>query len=331
MRGLETSDVNQLPTMRRSWTSRLVGLVGLLCAGCVVTDARHHAGYEQTVERTTRALIAAGDADSLAAAAELGWPKDDPIKRLTLIARAVAAAPDRPDLVWLNLQRCRDVESCDPKPLEAQLHALDPANGAAWSSSVARSDKNEDTAAVRKDIAAIANSERFDVYWNVTIVHTANAVIKVGTLDSPSAVVGAIGAAAAMAIPGYAPIAKAFKGELLKDPDLLATCRQISSVMRHGDTYITEMIGVAIAKRVWPEASTEYRDAVDAERLNRYRMATGVRLSNSHAWNRKYAEKYLHLLATHKTEQEVFLAEITNAGLSPTPPKDWTDRPPGGR
>ncbi len=303
----------------------LLSLVALPSVGCAANEAGQRAANARDIERTTTALIAAADADSLAAASLMaGWKKDT-AWRLTLIARAVASAPDRPDLVWLNLQLCSAVESCDPQPLEAQLHALDPGNGAAWSVSIARFARLGDTAAVRKDILAIANSERFDIYWNEMIVHTANAVLKVHTLDPSTAIVGAIGSAAALAIPAYQQISNACKGESLTDVDVLATCRKVSSVMRHGDTYITEMIGVAIAKRVWPEGSADYQGAVDARRLARYRMDTDAKRSTAHLWNNAYAEKYLHLLATYRTEQEVVFADLTNAGLSPTPPPDWTD------
>ncbi|MEO7208580.1 MAG: hypothetical protein ABI145_17875 [Steroidobacteraceae bacterium] len=306
----------------------LVSLITLVCIGCVESDAQRAAASERTMRRTKEALIAAGDADSLAAAAMfVAWSRDAaPPQRLALISRAVAAAPNRADLVWLNLQICSQVDSCDPNPLEARLHVLDPPNAAAWSLSIVRSAKLHDTAAVRKDILAIANSERFDIYWNAMIVRTTDAVLKVHTLDPRTALVTTIGFVAATAIPAYQQISNACKGDHLKDPDVVQTCQRVASVMRQGDTYITEMIGAAIAKRVWPEGSAEYLDAVGARRLGRYRMETENKTSIARIGSSKYAEKHLHLLATHRTEQEVVLAEILDAGLNPTPPTDWTDK-----
>ena len=193
----------------------LLSLITLVCVGCVESDARHAAASDRTMRQTKDALIAAGDADSLAAAAMfVEWSRDAaPPQRLALISRAVAVAPNRVDLVWLNLQICSQVDSCDPNPLEARLHVLDPPNAAAWSLSIARSAKLHDTAAVRKDILAIANSERFDIYWNAMIVHTTDAVLKVHTLDPRTALVATIGFAAAMAIPAYQQISNACKGD----------------------------------------------------------------------------------------------------------------------
>lgn len=275
---------------------------------------------------TKEALIAAGDPDSLAAAALfVEWSKDSAApQRLALISRAVAAAPDRADLVWLNLQICSQVDSCDPKPLEARLHALDPPNAAPWALSIARSGAIHDTAAVRKGLLAIANSEQFDIYWNSIILHTTDAVQKVHTLDPRTVLLTTIGFASTWATPPAAQIANACKGDYLKDPDVLQTCRRVASVMRHGDTYLTELIGVAIAKQVWAAGSAEYLDAAGARRLGYYRMAMNEK-SIPIIFNKKYTERHLHLLATYRTEQEVVLAEILNAGLNPSPPPDWTD------
>lgn len=311
----------------RSAVLAVCGLVFLLCAGCAANGARQLAAYERNIQRTTAALLAAGDADSLAAASLLRYgPEVDPAERLTLITRAVAAAPERPDLIWLNIAACIQVESCDPAPLAAQLQGVDPANGAAWFVSIGPAGKLNDQAAVRKNMAAIAASTRFDIYWNATIVRVTNAVLRTKTMDLRTAFSATIGVAAAKIIPAYQSIVNACKGESLKDPAVVATCRQVASVMRRGDTYITEMIGVAIAKRAWPEGSAEYIDAASARRVARYRMDTDGKIELHQIWTSRYAAKRLQLMSENKTEQEVILAAIMNAKLSPNPPSGWTDK-----
>ncbi|HWJ33724.1 MAG TPA: hypothetical protein VNR70_00570 [Steroidobacteraceae bacterium] len=310
-----------------SSTSLLIGLAAILCTGCASGEVRQQAAYDRKIQRTEQLLIASGDADSLAAAAMLSiGPKVKPVQRLTLIARAVAEAPERPDLVWLNVRLCAQVEGCDSEPLEARLRALDPDNGAAWSDSIGRAGKRNDVVAVRKDLEGIATSTRFDTYWNATIVHVANAILRTHTMDLPTALVATIGMASAMTIPAYQTIVSACKGDPLKDPSVLNTCRQVSSVMRGGDTYLTEMIGVAIAKRAWPEGSAEYVEAVSAKRVAHYQMDTDGKIGLHHFLNSQYAAKRLQLMTEKKTEQEVNLAEILNAKLNPNPPSDWTDR-----
>ena len=319
--------MRKMQQMVRSSATILTGLVALLGAGCAAHGTRQEAAFERNIQRTKRALITAGDADSLAAAALLvERPKDEPLERLALISRAVTAAPDRADLVWLNLQFCSQVESCDPTPIEAHLRAVDPANGAAWSLSIGRSAKVNDTASVRKIMVAIASAERFDIYRNTMIAHATNAVLKVRTLDSRTALLTTMGSAAAMPIPAYLQISNACKGDNLKDPEVVQTCQRVSAVMRQGDTYITEMIGVAIAKRAWSDGSAQYLDAVSARRLAQYRMGMQGKTSIAMLGSNQYAEKHLKLLATHRSEQKVVLAEFLGAGLNPNPPSGRIDK-----
>ena len=308
-------------------TSRLIGLTMILCNGCASDPARQQAANDRKTQRIEESLIAAGDADSLAAAAMLSFgPKVTPVQRLTLMARAVSEAPDRPDLVWLDLRLCSEVEGCDPEPLEVQLRALDPDNGAAWFDSIGRAGRRQDVAAVRKGLSDIAMSRRFDTYWNATIVHITNAVLKTHTMDLRSALVATIGVASAISIPPYQTILKACKGDGLQDAGALDTCRQVSTVMRGGDTYLTEMVGIAIAKRAWPEGSPTYVDALSAKRVGHYRIDEDGKLSLHRLLFSGYATKRLNLMMEKRSEQEVILAEILDAKLSPNPPSTFIDR-----
>ncbi len=277
-------------------------------------------------QRTRTALLASGDADSLAAAALLGasWEKA-PEERVALIARASAAAPERADLVWQHLQICRRVPSCDPRPIEAQLRRLDPGNAASWVSELDRSTTLADPAQVQATLEAMGNADRFDVYWNATIVHLTGAISKAQTTDLTTALVVAIGVTAAEATPAYQQIANACKGAVLDFPETLAACRRVAAVLRRGDTYLTEMIGLRIAQRVWPEGSAEYQDALQARRVARYRMDTYSRIDSAMTKDSAASQRYLDALAAHRTEQEVFVAQIVRAGLDPNPGEDWTD------
>jgi len=277
-------------------------------------------------KRTRTALISSGDADSLAALALLGpsWDKS-PEERVALMARASAAAPARADLVWLHLQICRRVPACQPQPIEARLQQLDPGNAAAWSGELERGTVLADPAQVQATLAAMGNAERFDIYWNTTIVHLTGALSKAPTMDLSTALVDAIGVAAAEAVPAYQQIGNACRGAALDFPETLAACRRLSAVLRHGDTYLTEMVGLRIAQRVWPEGSAQYQDAVAARRVARYRMDTYSRIDAAMPKGNAAAQRYLDALAAHRTEQEVFVAEILRAGLDPDPGADWTD------
>ncbi len=87
-----------------------------------------------------------------------------PDDSLALIGRAIAAAPERPDLVWLQAQVCQEVTRCDPEPIERHLRELDPSNGAGWMGALARANSSRNDEAMDAALAAIGHSDRVDIY-----------------------------------------------------------------------------------------------------------------------------------------------------------------------
>lgn len=281
-----------------------------MVAACASEGSGQQAAFEGTLLRTQTALAAAGDADSLAAAAELtDWSRTNESRRFALLTRAATLAPDRADLVWLEIEACRRINTCDSTPFVATLHRLDPDNGAAWASLLDAASERGDAVAINRYLGAIADSKRFDIYWNASIAHLTAAVLKVGTMDASTALTTLIGTEAALALPPYKNISQACKAPATEDARRLNSCRSIATVMRSGDTYLTEMMGIAIAKQVWPESSAEFMDAVAARRLAEYRMRS---VTSPHT--NAEALEYLKLLTTHRAEQEAGLAVITGGG-----------------
>src|SRR5437660_10193508 len=76
-----------------------------LCAAILLSPAcTSQASYQRQIKHTRELLLQAGDPDSLETAAFLtDVGKDHPAERLDAFARADAAAPERPSLVWLHL------------------------------------------------------------------------------------------------------------------------------------------------------------------------------------------------------------------------------------
>jgi hypothetical protein len=281
--------------------------------------------YEHKLASARAALISAGDPDSVTAAALLSVSlKDGGTRSLNLIARAAAEAPDRADITWLHAQFCARQKSCNPDPVISHLRALDPKNGLAWIEPPSRRATTSAPTPSRARLAAVAHAERFDVYLNSIVAHTTTAIIKTKTMDTPSALTSVLGLAVAEAIPAYTQLTSLCKVDALKDPQVLDDCRRLSAVLRRGDTYISEMVGTAIAKRAWTEGDREYQDALSARRTIHYRMAMELKVDVDQ-WNEEFASRYLQLVASHRTEQEVGLAQLIRAGISPDPPDDWKD------
>ena len=137
------------------------------------------------------------------------------------------------------------------------------------------------------------------------------------TLSPWQAEIAIIGVLAGQEIPAYAPVSNACKGDRLKRSEIVESCRGVARALLRGDTYLTEMMGVAIAKRVWPEDSPEWRAAADARRLYDYRARYSAQLEQ---WEAKHAEQLLAMCAANPSEQEVLKAQLVATGRNPNPP-----------
>jgi hypothetical protein len=130
-----------------------------------------------------------------------------------------------------------------------------------------------------------------------------------------------IGYLAAEGIPAYGAVSRACKGARLQEPQIVAMCRGTAKALERGDTYMTEMIGIAIAKRVWPEDSPQYKAAVEARRVYEYRadkfLKSDLAGSKRPEWT---AERYVTLCEQNHREQDGSRAQLTAAGENPDPP-----------
>lgn len=102
-----------------------------------VVSAQAAGSTEKHLEAARLELQRRSDADSLAAAGVL-TAQHNRSEGLALVSRAADAAPERADLVWLQLMLCQQAPSCDSEALEQRLRQLDPSNGAAWMGALSR-------------------------------------------------------------------------------------------------------------------------------------------------------------------------------------------------
>jgi len=107
-------------------------------------------------------------------------------------------------------------------------------------------------------------------------------------------------------------------------PEELGRCRKLAGALRHSDTLIVEGLGLSVAQRLWPASSDEYRQAAEGRRVLSYRLRELGRRSPD-VTSDEGANRYLVLLAAHRTEQETLVANLVAAGVDPSPPAGWTD------
>jgi hypothetical protein len=271
---------------------------------------------QRPTDQTIVALAQMTDADSLAAAGLMSVSKNTD-QSLAFLARATVAAPDRADLLWLQAMECAEFPPCDPVPSERRLRELDPTNGAGWWAAMARAGAAHDSEGTDAALAAISHSERVDIYWTTLIAHLSRAVANTKKMSLQESEVAVIGYLASQAIPPYQYVSNGCKGERLQQAGVTETCRGVAKALQNGDTYITEMIGVAIAKRVWPEESREWKGAAEDRRVYEYRSKLFVKLSDRLT---KHPDEYITLCEQNRREADLFAAQLIAAGYDPNPP-----------
>jgi hypothetical protein len=299
----------------------------VLAAACATTDAAKEARHAARIQVLQKELLARGDADSLAAGALFARLSASPDGSLELAARAVAAAPDRADLLLEQLQLCQKIPACDSQALEAQLRQLDPDNGISWTYALWRADRSNDQAELRRDRAGLARAQRVDWHWNEIVSRLTAAVTGKAGYGSQEALVEVIGIEAAFITP-LQSVSKACSAQEIQAPEVLAQCRQIAAAFRRGDTYLFEMYGTSLAARLWPAGSAESAQIAVERRAVHYWMDAHSRHSaelDSAAAARILATLY----AQYPTEQQAFRALFIRLGLNPDPPADWVDHYPG--
>ena len=301
------------------WTLRNVCTRGLLLGYLLVVGCASSPTVttQQHLERPTAQLEHQTDADSLAAAGLFQVSKNH-AQAVALLARAETAAPARADLVWLHLQVCQEQPLCDPKPEEQKLRTLSPANAAGWLGVLTRAFAAHDDAAQDAALIAIEHTERLDIYWNTLVGHLSVAAVRAG-MPPAEAMLAVSGIVAAVGIPAYAPVSNSCKGDRLQRDGILEACRGVAHAFEKGDTVITEMVGVGIAKRLWPEGSVEWQAAAERRRVYAYRSELWKPLEPV-TWSAAQAQKYIALCLEQSREQDVSRARLINAGKDPDPP-----------
>src|SRR5580658_6968271 len=142
--------------------------------------------------------------------------------------------------------------------------------------SLARATTAKDDAARLAALTAIGRSVRFDIYWtslNARLALAATRTKKMSFLEAQQTVVGGL---VSRVLPAYSVLSGACKEDRLNDPAVLAACRGVANSLEHGDTYLTEMIGVQIAEKAWPESAPEWQAAAQARKVYEYASSRWV-------------------------------------------------------
>jgi len=275
-----------------------------------------------------RALILRADADSLATAAALSFRLATSPSALELAVGAGELAPQSPVIGWLHLQLCVESPPCDFRDVATVLRWVDADNGASWLPILAAAYKDRDWMEVDRVIADMAETKRFDLYWNPLATLLADTLYKArgdlphgfagsdaGRFDIASGIVGQL-------VPPFAPLLDSCRsagpGTERRD-----ACLKLSRIMQHGDAIAAQMAGFGIEKRLVAPDSREGRALSERRHELEWRVTAAARADSTVLpWLKNArARKRLARMRTTLRQEDVDVAILREHKLPAEPPE----------
>jgi len=234
-------------------------------------------------------LILRADAASLATAAALSFRNDTSPSALDLAVSAAELAPQDPVIGWLHLTLCVGTPTCDFRDVATVLRWIDADNGASWLPILAAAYKAGDWTEIDRIIADMAQTKRFDVYWNRLVVVLADALYRARG-DLPRGFAGsdaerlalATGIAAEL-LPPFASLLDVCGGAGVVT-ERRDACLKLSRIMQRGDVVAAQMAGFGIEKKLVAPDSKEGRASSERRRLLEWRAAAAAKADTSLPW-----------------------------------------------
>jgi hypothetical protein len=247
---------------------------------------------------------------------------------LTQIQKATQAAPDRPELLWLHLRLCMEVEGCEPEPIEARLRKLDPSSGTVWLGPLSRAQARRDARAEAQILDMMTKAAHFDVYWTTLVAKLSPPLSKtpVGTsvaqpVPTPltNAMNSTISWLSSLTIPAFRPVTLACDDQQVREPDTRARCQQVAQALEKSDTTLAEGLGLGIEQRLAIANSAASMQVIERIQTLRHQNQAAGAVVAAQVEKDKFAEQMIKLMQQLKKEQDVSRAILRWAGQPLTP------------
>jgi hypothetical protein len=246
----------------------------------------------------------------------------DGARTVALLAAAAQQAPNRADIIYLQVALCRLIDGCGPEPFEAKLRKLDAGNAVVWMRALATAQRQRDAVVEAQILDTIGRSERFDVYWN-SLVSNITSARAPGTAGVEAALNETIGWLGETIIPALQPLTLACSRTRTAETPWVDRCRRVAQVLMNSDTYIVESVGLALAKQVNAGDSVALAKLDDRARASRYLWRTSAGIVSSQVERDKFATEQLKLMHKLRREQDVHLAIVRWSGRPVVAPPDF--------
>jgi hypothetical protein len=311
----------------------------LMLAACSSTprETAHHSSDEET---EVAILMQRGSADSLATASLLAHlisgaadgqsASPDPT---ALIERAVAQAPDRPELIWLQLRDCEQRRCAEESTIAGKLKAIDPDNGLAWLADT-RAAQNRSDLKMTQAIERMAAGRHPQLYWNKLTVMMYDALTH-GERSRPATAITqhpddrlthVVGILAAVNIPAFQTVTHACRLDHFDLQGRRAACETLMIGLETSDAVLTQNLSLSLQESWWPPGTPKYETLHQKLLQQRYLTVAAGRARGSHA--DADAQMRIDVMRHVQREDEVERAMLTAFHEPLDRPANWS--PPGG-
>lgn len=101
-------------------------------------------------------------------------------------------------------------------------------------------------------------------------------------------------------------------------PQCIAECRAVGAALRHGDTMLTQAIGLGLSRHVAVTGSTEAKQLTEEWRRFEWQRSKAMELEE------RLSTDLSRLQREHRSEMEMLQALLRENGVPFDPPEDWT-------
>lgn len=253
---------------------------------------------------------------------------------LGLIRQAGELAPERPDIAWLQVRICMELQGCEPEQYEARLRKLDPKNGSVWLGPLGRAQGRHDTRTEQSLLEAMSQAERYDVYWTTLVWRLGAAIAQANTPRTPApgtpqampltnALNDVTGWLSQLTFAAFRPLTNACDVQRTVDPTARALCDRIAQAMQRSDTTFVEGLGLGIAQRL-STPGTSAAVTLDARVATLgYRSQAAGAIMQAQVEREKFSAQVVELMKKLPREQDVWVAILRWAGRPLSPPPDF--------
>jgi hypothetical protein len=292
-------------------------LASIAALGLCASTAQAASGTRLALrQQAIHVLLSRADADSLATAAALSFEQDTSPGALELAVSAAELAPQNPVVGWLHLRLCVESPSCDFRDVATVLRWIDADNGASWLPLLSAAYQDRDWTEVDRIIDDMAQTKRFDVYWNPLVVlltdalYRARANLPHGFAGSDAERFDIASGIADEILPQFTALLNSCRGASA-GTERREACLRLSHIMQHGDVVAAQIAGFGIEKRLLAPDSKEGRALNERRRLLEWRATAAAQIDAPLPWlKNERARRQLARLRASPRQEDVDLAVL---------------------